>query len=126
MTRTKEQFRKAVFGKLQGLRRKLQARGVPCTYARSVLSHEGGGSGFTITCLLADDQATLLPQISVRTTEGTQTFDHLALEQGLARLKELFQGQGGGGPQDHDAQDGNGCVVDVESQMPSSHEGDTN
>lgn len=89
MTRTKEQLRKAIFGKLQGLRRKLNSHGVPCTYARSVLSHASGDIGFKITCRVADDGATLLPQVSVRTAAGTQTFDHLAFDQGLARIQEL-------------------------------------
>lgn len=139
MTRTKEQFRKAVFGKLQSLLRKLHARGVPCTYARSVLSHENGDTGFTVTCRLADDQATLLPQVSVRTAEGTQTFDHLAFDQGLARLQELFQARHGGNkdeagsdsqantngqPSNGDTPDGNGCVVDRDNQTPFKHEGD--
>lgn len=95
MNRTKEQTRKAVFGKLQSLRRKLLACGIPCHYARSVLSHKDGGSGFTISCRVADDQATVLPQVSVRTPEGTQEFDHLTIDQGLARLKQLFQTGGG-------------------------------
>ena len=133
MTRTKEQLRKAVFGKLQGVRRKLHARGVTCTYARSVLSHEDGGTGFTITCRLADDQATLLPQIVVRNAEGTQTFDHLAFHQGLARLKELFEARHGGNGQeagtngqasDGDTQDGYGNIVGPKNQTPFSHEGD--
>jgi hypothetical protein len=140
MTRTNEQLRKAVFGKLQGLRRKLHAHGVPCTYARSVLSHENGDTGFTINCRLADDQTTLLPQIVVRTAEGTQTFDHLAFDQGLARLKELFRDQGGGNsdeagsdrrtnangqaPASHDAESDSSRVVDQQNQTLFSHEGD--
>lgn len=93
MTRTKEQIRKAVFGKLRGLRQKLLAQGVPCTYARSVLSHDSGEIAFRITCRLADDQASLLPQIAVRTAAGTESLDHLPLDQGLARIKELLQAQ---------------------------------
>lgn len=141
MTRTKEQLRKAVFGKLQAVRRKLHAQGVPCTYARSVLSHENGDTGFTVTCRLAGDQATLLPQVSVRTAEGTQTFDHPAFDQALARLKELFQarhaGNGEAGSsgsqasthdQDSDSsiQAGNGNAVQSANQTRFSHEGDTN
>jgi hypothetical protein len=91
MSRTKEQVRKAIFGNLHSLSRKLHAQGVPCTYARSILSHDNDGTGFTITYRLADDQTTLLPQISIRTAEGTQNFDHLNYEQGLARIEELFQ-----------------------------------
>lgn len=134
MTRTKEQHRKAVFAKLQGLRRKLLARGVPCTYARSLLSHENGCTAFTITCRLADDQTTLLPQVVVRTAEGTQTFDHLAFDQGLARLNELFQGQGGNSSEEassngqatdsHDAESDSSRVVDQQNQTLFSHEGD--
>lgn len=139
MTRSKEQLRKAVFAKLRGLRRKLLARGVPCTYARSVLSHQNSDTGFTITCRLADDQATPLPQIVVHTAEGTQTFDHLAFEQGIARLQELFRDHGGDNSDDAgsdtrtdtygqasspDNPEGNGCLVDPENQTPFSHEGD--
>jgi hypothetical protein len=139
MTRTKEQLRKAVFGKLQSLRRKLLARGVPCTYARSVLSHQNGDTGFTITYRLADDEATPLPQIVVHTAEGTQTFDHLIFEQGLARLKEFFRDHGGENSDDAgsdtradtngqasspDTPEGNGCVVDPENLTPFRHEGD--
>jgi hypothetical protein len=141
MTRTKEQLRKGIYGKLQGLRRKLHARGVPCTYARSVLSHENGDTGFTITCRLAEDQATLLPQVSVRTAEGTQTFDHLAFDQSLARLQELFRDQGGGNSDeagsdtqantngqaiDSHAECDSSRVVDQQNQTLFSHEGDTN
>jgi hypothetical protein len=140
MTRTKEQLRKAVFGKLQCLRRKLVARGVPCSYTRSVLSHDSGDIGFTITCRLADDQATPLPQIVVHTAEGTQTFDHLTFEQGLARLQVLFRDQGGdntdeagdgtqtntnGQPSHGDTLLGNGCVADPENHTPFGHEGDS-
>lgn len=102
MTRTKEQLRKGIFSKLRGLRQKLHAHGIPCTYARSVLSHDNGGTGFTITCRVADDDATLLPQIAVRTAEGTQTFDHLTFDLGLARLKEIVQAQAGTNGQDRD------------------------
>ena len=88
MTSTKEQTRKAIFGKLRNLRRKLNSQGVPCTYARSVLSHENGGSGFKITC-----DAALLPKISIRTGEAIEEFDDSNFEQGLARLREAFHGQ---------------------------------
>jgi hypothetical protein len=133
MTRTKEQLRKAVFAKLQGLRRKLLARGVPCTYARSVLAHDNGGSGFTITCGVAGGQATLLPQIVVRTAEGTQSYDHLTFDQGLDRLKELFQGDcnsseaassnGQATDRHEDESDGSGAVG-VENQTQFGQEGD--
>jgi hypothetical protein len=88
MTSTKEQTRKAIFGKLRSLRRKLNSQGIPCAYSRSVLSHENGSSGFKIIC-----DAALLPQISVRTGEAVEEFDASNIEQGLARVRELFQGQ---------------------------------
>jgi hypothetical protein len=87
MTSQKEQIRKAIFGKLRNLRKKLNSQGVPCTYARSVLSHQNGGSGFKITC-----DTGLLPQISVRNGEAIEEFDATNLEQGLARVQELFHG----------------------------------
>ena len=85
MTSTKEQTRKAIFGKLRNLRRKLNRQGVPCDYARSVLSHQNGGSGFKITC-----DAALLPQISIRTGEAIEDFGDTNFEQGLTRVRELF------------------------------------
>jgi hypothetical protein len=88
MNNAKETIRKAIFGKLRNLRRKLTSQGIPCTYARSILSHENGGSGFKITC-----DAALLPQISVRNGEGIEEFDASNFEQGLSRLRELFHGQ---------------------------------
>ena len=88
MNSAKEQVRKAIFGKLRNLRRKLNSQGVPCAYSRSVLSHENGGSGFKIIC-----DAALLPQISVRTGEAIEVFDASNIEQGLARLRELFHAQ---------------------------------
>jgi hypothetical protein len=88
MTSTKEQTRKAIFGKLRSLRRKLNSQGVPCAYSHSVLSHENGGSGFKVTC-----DAALLPQISIRTGEAIEEFDATNFEQGLARVRELFHGQ---------------------------------
>lgn len=83
MTSQKEQVRKAIFGKLRNLRKKLNAQGVPCAYSRSVLAHENGGTGFRITC-----DASLLPQISVNTGDGIEEFNNV--EQGLARVKQLF------------------------------------
>jgi hypothetical protein len=94
MTRTKEQLRKAIFAKLKGLRRKLHGLGVPSTYTRSELRNTQGEISFTITCRVADDQATVLPRISVRTAEGVETLDHLPLDQGIIRLKELFHAKG--------------------------------
>ena len=88
MNSAKEQVRKAIFGKLRNLRRKLKSQGVPCAYSRSVLSHENGGSGFKINC-----DAALLPQISIRTGEAIEEFDDTNFEQGLTRLRELFHAQ---------------------------------
>jgi hypothetical protein len=85
MNSVKEQVRKAIFGKLRNLRKKLNAQGVPCAYSRSVLSHENGGTGFKITC-----DASLLPQISIKTGDSIEEFDGTNFEQGLARLKERF------------------------------------
>lgn len=95
MTSEKERIRKAIFGKLRSLRRKLNAQGVPCTYSRSVLSHKSGSNGFTITCTNGD--ATLLTIISIRTGEGIEDFDAAHCEQGLARVRQLFQTQGSTG-----------------------------
>lgn len=88
MTSTKEQNRKAIFGKLRNLRRKLNRQGVPCDYARSVLSHENGVGGFKITC-----DASLLPRISVRNGEAIEEFDDSNFEQGLTRVRALFHAQ---------------------------------
>ena len=83
MNSVKEQVRKAIFGKLRNLRKKLTTEGVPCAYARSVLSHENGSSAFKITC-----DASLLTQISIRTGDAVEEFT--SAEQGLARVRELF------------------------------------
>src|SRR5207247_7371807 len=87
MNSAKETVRKAIFGKLRSLRRKLNAQGVPCAYSRSVLSHENGGSGFKITC-----DVSLLPRISVRNGEAIEEYDDSNFEQGLTRMRELFHG----------------------------------
>lgn len=93
MTSAKEQIRKAIFGKLLSLRRKLNAQGVPCAYSRSVLSHENGVGGFKITFQPGNNgDATLLPQISIRTGEAIEEFDGSNFEQGLTRVRELFHG----------------------------------
>lgn len=93
MTSAKEQIRKAIFGKLRNLRRKLNSQGVPCTYARSVLSHENGGSGFKVSYQPGNNgDAALVVQISVRTGEAIEEFDDSNFEQGLARVRELFHG----------------------------------
>ena len=86
MNSQKEQVRKAIFGKLRNLRRKLSSQGVPSEYARSVLSHGNGVTGFKIVC-----DASLLPQISINTGDAVEEFTNI--EQGLARVKELFQVQ---------------------------------
>ena len=97
MTRTKEQLRKAVFGKLRSLRRKLHAQGVSCVQSRSALTRDDGTSGFTITYEASRDNGgmALLPHISIRTAEGTQDFDYLDFGQGIARIRQLFQAQDG-------------------------------
>ena len=81
MTSEKEKLRKSIFGRLRNLRKKLNSQGIQCAYARSVLS----GTGFRITC-----DASLLPQISINTGDGIEEFTNV--EQGLARVKELFHG----------------------------------
>ena len=64
MNSAKETVRKAIFGKLRSLRRKLNAQGVPCAYSRSVLS----GPGFKITYQPGNNgDASLLPTVSIRT-----------------------------------------------------------
>jgi hypothetical protein len=83
MNSVREKVRKSIFGKLRSLRRKLASQGVPCAYSRSVLSHENGGTGFKITC-----DASLLPQVSINTGDGIEEFNNV--EQGLARVRELF------------------------------------
>ena len=88
MNSAKEQVRKAIFGKLRNLRRKLTSQGVPCAYARSVLSHENGGSSYKITC-----DASVLLRISVRNGEAIEEFDVSNFEQGLTRVRELFHSQ---------------------------------
>ena len=91
MSSNKEQLRKAVFGRLRSLRRKLSAQGIPCAYARSVLSHDDGENGYRITYHVGNNgDATLLPQISIRTGEAIEEFDSTNFEQGLGRLRELF------------------------------------
>ena len=87
MTSNKEQTRKAVFGKLRSLRRKLNSQGVPCAYSRSVLS----GTGFKITYRPGNNgDASLLPSISVRNGDAVEEFDATTFKQGLARVQELF------------------------------------
>lgn len=97
MARTKEQVRKAVFGKLRSLRRKLHAQGVPCVHARSVLTHDDGTSGFAVTYKATGDNGdmNLLPHVSIRTAEGTEDFDYLTFGQGMARIRQLFQAHNG-------------------------------
>jgi hypothetical protein len=90
VNRAKEQVRKAIFGKLRNLRRKLISVGVPCGYSRSVLS----GTGFKITYEPGNNgDVSLLPKISIRNGEAVEEFDVASFETGLARVKELFQVQ---------------------------------
>jgi hypothetical protein len=93
MSSEKERIRKAIFGKLRTLRRKLNSHGVPCDYSRSVLSHENGSGGFRITCHSdSNGDVTVFPKISIRTDQAIEEFDATTFEQGLARVRELFQG----------------------------------
>ena len=94
MRSDKEKVRKAIFGKLRNLRRKLNAQGIPCVYARMVLSHDTGEIGFKITYEASDNgDATLRPELSIRTGRIIEKFDSTNFEQGLARVRELFDGQ---------------------------------
>jgi hypothetical protein len=87
MNRAKEQVRKAIFGKLRSLRRRLISVGVQCAYSRSVLS----GTGFKITCQSGNNgDGSLEPKISIHTGDAVEEFDGGSFEAGLARLKELF------------------------------------
>src|SRR5438874_990770 len=97
MARTKEQVRKAIFGKLRSLRRKLHSQGVSCVHSRSSLTSDNGKSGFTITYEASGDNGdmTLLPRISIRTAEGTQEFDYFNFGQGIACVRQLFQTENG-------------------------------
>ena len=76
--------------KLRNLRRKLNSQGVPCAYSRSVLS----GTGFKITYQPSSNgDASLLPTISIRTGDAVEEYDGTNVEQGLARVRELFKSQ---------------------------------
>ena len=90
MNSENERRRKAIFGKLRTLRRKLNAQGIPCTYTRSVLSHEEAEVGFKITCE-ANDTA-ILPRLSLRTGRIVESFDEENFEHGLGRLRETLAG----------------------------------
>jgi hypothetical protein len=90
MNSQKEQVRKAIFGKLRNLRKKLNSQGVPCAYSRSVLS----GTGFKITFQPGNNgEVSLQPKISIRNGDGIEEFDGTNFEAGLARVRELFQVQ---------------------------------
>lgn len=93
MNRAKEQVRKAIFSKLRGLRQKLNTQGIPCVYARSVLSHVNGVTGFTITVEAAgsNGDTTLLPRLSVRNGENVEEFEGSSFEMGLVRVREMFR-----------------------------------
>ena len=92
MSSVNEKVRKAAFSKLRSLRRKLNAQGVPCTYSRSVLSHQDEDNAFKITILANGNNGdtSLLPSVSIRTGESVEEFDHAAFEQGIVRIKEVF------------------------------------
>lgn len=96
MSSLKEKVRKAVFSKLRTLRRKLNVQGIPCIYARSVLSHQDGGNGFKITyqAIGNNGDTSVLPQLTIRTGDSIEDFDNSTFGQGLARLKEVFQAKG--------------------------------
>ena len=86
-----ERRRKAIFGKLRTLRRKLNAQGIPCSYARSVLSHDDAETAFKITCEASSNgQTTILPRLTLRTGRIVESFDETNFDLGLARLKERF------------------------------------
>jgi hypothetical protein len=91
MNGDKERLRKAIFGKLRTLHRKLINQGIPCNYARSVLSHDDAEIGFKITWEASNNgHMTLLPRLSLRTGSLVETFDETNFELGLARLREAF------------------------------------
>jgi hypothetical protein len=91
MHSSKETIRKAIFGRLRCLKKKLNSHGIPCAYARSILSHDSGNAGFKITFQPGTNgDATLLPQISIRMGKTIEEFDGTNFEQGLARVIELF------------------------------------
>jgi hypothetical protein len=88
-----EKIRKAIFAKLRELRRKLAAQGIPCLYARSVLSHDDGDNNFKITYQATGNNGdtSLLPQLTIRTGDTIEEFDNANFEQGLIRIRELFR-----------------------------------
>lgn len=90
MNSDNERLRKAIFGKLRTLRRKLNAQGIPCDDARSVLSHDMAEVGFRITCEATD--TAILATLSLRIGTTVETFDETSFEQGFARLREAFAG----------------------------------
>lgn len=91
MSSEKERIRKAIFGKLRSLRRQLINQGIPCNYARSVLSHDAAESGFKITLEAnTNGHTTLVPRLSLRTGTIVETFDETNFQHGIARLREAF------------------------------------
>ena len=94
MNSVKEKVRKAIFSKLRSLRRKLNAQGIPCVYARSELLHEDSDNSFRITYQTTGNNGdmSLLPQLTIRTGEAVEAFDQATFEQGLARVRQLFRG----------------------------------
>jgi hypothetical protein len=87
MNGEKERVRKVIFGKLRTLRRKMNDQGIPCSYARSALSHDTDEIGFKITFGTDGD---MLPRLSLRTGTTVEEFDEASFEAGLARLREAF------------------------------------
>jgi hypothetical protein len=94
MNSERERLRKAIFGKLRTLCRKLNAQGIPCQYGRSVLSHEEGEVGFRITCETTD--TAILPRLSLRIGTTVESFDETNFERGLARVREALAVNGDG------------------------------
>jgi hypothetical protein len=90
MNSQNERLRKAIFGKLRTLRRKLNAQGIPCDYARSVLSHDKAEVGFRITCEATD--TAILATLSLRIGTTVENFDEANFEHGLARVREALAG----------------------------------
>jgi hypothetical protein len=91
MNTEKERIRKAIYGKLRTLHRKLAAAGISCRYTRSVLSHDADDVSFKITCQPSNDgDLTVLPRLSVRSGDTVETFDESNIEDGLVRLREVL------------------------------------
>lgn len=94
MSSEKERIRKAIFGKLRTLRRKLNEKGIPFTYACSVLSHDAAEVGFKITVEPSNNgHPAMLPRLSLRRGGIVETFDETNFDDGLARLRDAFHAE---------------------------------